>query len=168
LLGCMFYILIISMIIYRFMFFKIDSQDMTPPYWISMGAVAITTLAGANLLLKGNAAFLTSLTPFIEGFTIFFWAIGTWWIPLLLIIGAWRHIYKRYPLTYHPAYWGLVFPAGMYTASTFQLARALELSFLMIIPSVFIYFALLAWLAAFAGLVIQWGKGVAKVVKGSQ
>ena len=58
LLGCMFYILIISLILYRFMFFKIEPDEMTPPYWINMGAVAITTLAGANILLKGTAHFL--------------------------------------------------------------------------------------------------------------
>ena len=152
LLGCMFYILIISLILYRFMFFKIEPDEMTPPYWINMGAVAITTLAGANILLKGTAPFLSDLFPFIKGFTIFFWASGTWWIPLLLLLGVWRHIYKRYPLTYHPTYWGLVFPIGMYTVCTFQLAKALNLDFLLLIPKFFIYFALIAWAATIFGL----------------
>ena len=155
LLGCMFYILIISLIIYRFMFFKISADEMGPPYWINMGAVAIATLAGANLLLKGNAPFLTDLIPFIKGFTLFFWVAGTWWIPLLFLLGAWRHLYKRYPLTYHPVYWGLVFPMGMYTVCTFQLAKALQLDFLYLIPRYFIFLALIAWLATFSGLAIQ-------------
>jgi hypothetical protein len=90
LLGCMFYILIISLIVYRFMFFKIEAEEMNPSYWINTGAVAITTLAGANILLKGNVAFLADLAPFIKGFTIFFWAAGTWWIPYLFIVGAWQ------------------------------------------------------------------------------
>ena len=155
LLGCMFYLLIISLIFYRFMFFKVDPQELTPPYWINMGAVAITTLAGANILLKGDSAFLADFVPFVKGFTLFFWATGTWWIPLLLIFGAWRHIYKRFPLTYHPLYWGLVFPFGMYTVCTFQFAKALELDFLLAIPRYFVYFALAAWIAAFIGLVLQ-------------
>src|SRR5574338_1550677 len=155
LLGCMFYILIISLILYRFMFFKIAPDEMTPPYWINMGAVAITTLAGANLLLKGTAPFVNDLSPFIKGFTIFFWASGTWWIPLLFLLGAWRHLYKRYPLTYHPAYWGLVFPLGMYTVCTFRLAQVLKLDFLLIIPRFFIYIALIAWFATLFGLIHQ-------------
>jgi tellurite resistance protein TehA-like permease len=137
------------------MFFKIAPDEMTPPYWINMGAVAITTLAGANLLLKGTALFLTDLSPFIKGFTIFFWASGTWWIPLLFLLGAWRHIYKRYPLTYHPAYWGLVFPMGMYTVATFRLAQVMKLDFLLLIPKFFIYLALIAWAATTFGLIHQ-------------
>jgi tellurite resistance protein TehA-like permease len=152
LLGCMFYILIISLIVYRFMFFKIEPEELTPPYWINMGAVAITTLAGANIVLKGHAPFLRDLIPFIKGFTLFFWASGTWWILLLFLLGGWRHIYKRYPLTYHPVYWGLVFPLGMYTVCTFQLAAAMELEFLLFIPEFFIFIALIAWFTAILGL----------------
>lgn len=153
LLGCMFYILIISLIVYRFMFFKIEAEDMNPSYWINTGAVAITTLAGANILLRGHASFLAEFAPFIKGFTVFFWAAGTWWIPYLFIVGAWRHFYKHYPLTYHPVYWGLVFPMGMYTVATYRLAEVLSMDFLLLIPQYFIYLALIAWTITFYGLI---------------
>lgn len=153
LLGCMFYILIISLIVYRFMFFKIEAEDMNPSYWINTGAVAITTLAGANILLRGHASFLAEFAPFIKGFTVFFWVAGTWWIPYLFIVGAWRHFYKHYPLTYHPVYWGLVFPMGMYTVATYRLAEVLSMDFLLLIPQYFIYLALIAWTITFYGLI---------------
>jgi tellurite resistance protein TehA-like permease len=153
LLGCMLYLLMITLIFYRFTFVNLTTASLTPPYWINMGAVAITTLAGARLILAANQwSFLAEISSFIKGFTLFFWAAGTWWIPLLFILGFWRHIYKRFPIRYDPQYWGMVFPLGMYTVCTFQLSRAINFEPLMIIPRYFVFIALLAWLAAFVGL----------------
>jgi tellurite resistance protein TehA-like permease len=152
--GCMLYLLLITLIFYRFTFVNFESVTLTPPYWINMGAVAITTLAGARLILAAASwSLLADILPFLKGFTLFFWATGTWWIPLLFILGYWRHIYKRFPLRYDPQYWGMVFPLGMYTVCTFQLSKAINFSPLLVIPRYFIYLALAGWLVAFAGLV---------------
>ncbi len=152
--GCMLYLMLITLIFYRFTFLDLTSERMTPPYWINMGAVAITTLAGSRLILAGGEwNLLAEIRPFLKGFTLFFWAAGSWWIPLLFILGFWRHIYKKYPLRYDPQYWGMVFPLGMYTTCTFQLSKAINFEPLMVIPRAFIYIAFAAWIAAAAGLI---------------
>jgi tellurite resistance protein TehA-like permease len=152
--GGMLYIWIISLIFYRYTFFTMSPSDLAPPYWVNMGAVAISTLAGAFLVLAGSRSpVVAGMVPFIKGLTLMFWATATWWIPMLLILGVWRHVCRRFPLRYDPLYWGAVFPLGMYTVCTFRLAQVLEAPYLLIIPRVFIFVALAAWLAAFVGLV---------------
>ena len=47
----------------------------------------------------------------------------------------------------------MVFPLGMYTACTFQLAKAIDFEYLLLIPRYFIYLALGAWLVTFGGLI---------------
>jgi len=153
LLGCMLYLPLITLIFYRFTFVNVTMASLTPPYWINMGAVAITTLAGARLIIAAPGwPILHELVPFLKGFTLFFWAAATWWIPLLFALGFWRHVYKRFPLKYDPQYWGMVFPFGMYTVCTFQLANAINFPRLLVIPRCFIYFALAGWIATSLGL----------------
>jgi tellurite resistance protein TehA-like permease len=152
--GGMLYIWMISLIFYRYTFFRLAPGDLSPPYWINMGAMAISTLAGSLLIVNApDAPFLASLAPFIKGFTVFYWATGTWWIPMLIVLVFWRHLYARFPLRYDPLYWGAVFPLGMYAACTFQMAHALGLEFLYPVVSYLVYVALAVWGITFVGLV---------------
>jgi tellurite resistance protein TehA-like permease len=151
--GGMLYIWMMSLIFYRYTFFHFSPSDLAPPYWINMGAMAISTLAGSLLVANApDAPFLSSLLPFLKGFTVFYWATGTWWIPMLLVLAVWRYVYKRFPLHYDPQYWGAVFPLGMYAVSTHEMSRALGLSFLGWLAPLFLGIAIVAWSAAFVGL----------------
>jgi tellurite resistance protein TehA-like permease len=151
--GGMLYIWIVSLIFYRYTFFRFSAADLAPPYWINMGAMAISVLAGSLLIENSpDAPFLESVRPFLEGFTVFYWATGTWWIPMIAILAVWRYGFRRVPFRYDPLYWGAVFPLGMYAVATFTMAQAMSLGFLDFIPHIFFWIALAAWLLTFAGL----------------
>ncbi len=48
-LAWVYYVLLGSMILYRFAFVPMPSRDITGPWWINAGAAAITVLAGCQL-----------------------------------------------------------------------------------------------------------------------
>ena len=165
----MLYIWIISLIFYRYTFFTLQPSDLAPPYWINMGAVAISTLAGALLALAAPSwTVLRELLPFVKGLTLMFWATATWWIPMLVILGVWRHGFRKFPLRYDPLYWGAVFPLGMYTVCTVRLSQALDIRGLMAVPRAFIYIALAAWTLTFVGLVGEIARTVREASRSAQ
>lgn len=142
------YTWVIGLIFYRALFFRFAPSDLAPPYWIAMGAMAISTLAGAQLVLDApQAPLLAGLLPFLKGFTILYWATGTWWLPLLIVLTLWRYLLRRDRLNAQTLDWSAVFPLGMYSAASTQLAAALDLDLLRPLAAVFFWIAVLAWCA---------------------
>jgi tellurite resistance protein TehA-like permease len=148
LLGCLLYVVLAALLLYRLVFVRLLPAEFTPDDWIGMGAAAITTLAGATLVASsGRWAFLSQLRPFLTAFSLLFWAVATWWIPLLIALDVWRHLPGRGPLLVAgPEAWGRVFPLGMYTTGTLELARATGVDGLLPVASVGMDVAVLAWL----------------------
>ncbi|MCB0977688.1 MAG: tellurite resistance/C4-dicarboxylate transporter family protein [Acidimicrobiales bacterium] len=156
LLGLVLYLIVMTMVFFRWTFLELDPTEADPPAWIAAGAVAITVLAGSNLLtVQPTSDRIERLAPFIEGIVVLAWATATFWFPLMVAIGIWRHVLNRVPLRYHPSYWALVFPLGMYSAATFRMLGAIDLDGLSWMPRAALAVALAAWSAAFVGLIWQ-------------
>lgn len=151
--GSLFYIIIITLIFYRLIFYKLQAEYFGPSYWINMGADAITVLSGSLLVIHAHEwPVMAELLPFLKGWTLIFWAIGSWWVPLIIILGIWRHLIKKITLKYHSQYWVIIFPLGMYTVATLYLAQAIKLPWLAHISFVFALLALVSWASVFVSL----------------
>ncbi len=147
---------IVGLLLYRYLFLPVLPGDLSPTIWINMGAMSISTLAGARLIENApEAPFLATMLPFLKGFTVLCWATATWWAPILLELSLWRHLIKRMPLAYDPLCWGAVFPLGMYSAATWQMAKALSLPFLDSLSWAVFWVALAAWSLAIAGMMFE-------------
>ena len=108
----------------RMMLYPFQPSDLTPPYWVAMGACAITVLAGARIVEMDSAPMVDVTRGLVAGASVVFWAFATWLIPALIAAGWWRHGHHRLPLRYEATLWSIVFPLGMYGVAGIYLGQA--------------------------------------------
>jgi tellurite resistance protein TehA-like permease len=144
--GLVLYLLLVTLILLRWLTVAISPATLGPAYWILMGATAITVLAGARILgLPATLPVTRATAGFVEGFSFALWAFGTWWIPLLILLGLWRHVRRRWPLRYEPALWSAVFPLGMYSVATLSFGQVARLDFMEPLGRFMLWVAVAAW-----------------------
>jgi tellurite resistance protein TehA-like permease len=154
--GLVLYLLLVSLILLRWLTVAMTPATLGPPYWILMGATAITVLAGARILSLPAALPVTRATAgFIEGFSFTLWAFGTWWIPLLIVLGLWRHVRRHWPLTYEPALWSVVFPLGMYSVATLSFGKVAHLRFMEPLSRFMLWVAVAAWVVVAVAFLVR-------------
>lgn len=187
--GYVLYFVIVTVVTYRLLQGSVRPSDWTGPYWITMGAAAITTLAGTTLGPRLESVTVWEpYAPVIVGVTFLAWAIASWWIPLLLVMDVWKFVtggidgrppvwvivapwsrlaFGRRLHVYDPAAWGRVFPIGMYTACTLNLAGIQTFSALQIVPEIWGWFALLIWAFTILGAIRASGRGLLRTTVGA-
>ncbi len=148
-IGAMLYIVLITIITARMLLAGMTAAELTPAYWISMGATAISVLAGVHLLASPLPGGLEQMAPVIAGVSFMFWAYGSSWIPALVLLGIWRYRRGRHPAAYEPGLWSMVFPLGMYVTATDLFGRAEGLPWLVWLARDLSYAAYAAWAIIF-------------------
>jgi tellurite resistance protein TehA-like permease len=154
-IGLVLYGIFIAHFTYRISYMRVRPQDLTPVLWVVMGAAAISANAGSMLVQNGTGPdFLRTMRPFVDGATFTIWAWATWWIPLLVMFGIWKHGVRRIPLSYNPMLWSIVFPLGMYAVATGRLSLADDYPPLQVLSHSMAWVALGAWIATTASLIV--------------
>ena len=166
--GLVLYLLLVSLILLRWLTVPMTPETLGPPYWILMGATAITVLAGARILGLPAALPVTRATAgFVEGFSFVLWAFGTWWIPLLIVLGLWRHVRRHWPLTCEPTLWSVVFPLGMYSVATLSFGKTARLAFMEPLARFMLWVAVAAWVLVAAAFVARLARHPAQPASGA-
>ena len=144
--GVLLYAATAMIVSLRLMLYEFGPEELTPPYWVAMGALAITVLAGARIVEMADAPMVDVTRDLIAGLAVVFWAFATWLIPVLVAAGWWRHAIRRVPLRYEATLWSVIFPLGMYAVAGIYLGDANRLPLVAIVGSVELWIALGAWL----------------------
>jgi tellurite resistance protein TehA-like permease len=167
-IGLVLYLLLVSLILLRWLTVVMTPETLGPPYWILMGATAITVLAGARILgLPATLPVSRATAGFVEGFSFTLWAFGTWWIPLLIVLGLWRHVRRHWPLSYEPTLWSVVFPLGMYSVATLSFGKVAHLSFMEPLSRFMLWAAVAAWVVVAVAFIARIGRRSAEPASGA-
>lgn len=129
-----------------------DVTEVDASYWVCMGALAITVVAGARIVEMDNTPVVAATRGVIAGLAVILWSFASWLIPVLVAVGFWRHVVRRVPLRYEPSLWSLVFPFGMYAVAGMYLGRADSLPFVEVVGQAWFWVALAAWALTGAGM----------------
>lgn len=167
--GVVLYVACALFVMLRAMLYRLDPNDLDPPYWVAMGAVAITVVAGARIVEMDDAPMIDVTRELIAGLSVIFWAFASWLIPVLLAAGVWRHLVHRIPLRYQPTLWSFVFPMGMYAAASIYLGRADRLPIVEAIGELWFWVGFTVWCLTALAMVIHvarrlTGRGAASAV----
>jgi len=164
--GLVLYGIFITHFSYRISYMRVEPQDLTPLLWVVMGAAAISANAGSMLVQNGTGPdFLHTMRPFVDGASFTIWAWATWWIPLLVMFGIWKHGVRRIPLSYTPMLWSIVFPLGMYAVATGRLSLADDYPPLRVLSHLMAWVALGAWIATTASLIVASARSLRKFAR---
>lgn len=162
--GVLLYAAVATVVAHRLVRFGVRPGDLSPSYWVAMGACAISLLAGAQLVRQGFGA--SHGHALVRSVLLALWGWATCLLAPLLAAGVWRHLLHRVPLQYEPAWWTLVFPTGMYAVSTTALGRAEGLHRLEILGHGAVRVALVVWSLVAAGLVCAVVRGYGGMASG--
>jgi tellurite resistance protein TehA-like permease len=136
----------------RLMTYPIRPADLRPAYFVAMGAMAISVLAGARIVEMAGAPMVDATRGLVAGSSVVFWSFASWLFPVLIAAGWWRHLVHRVPLSYEPGLWSVIFPLGMYAVAGIYLGRADNLPVVTAIGRGELWVAVTAFLATFAGM----------------
>jgi tellurite resistance protein TehA-like permease len=127
-----------------------DRPGFSPDVWILMGALAIGTLAGTELLVAARALhMLGTLRPWLRDVDLATWVVASAWILPLLA----AELRSQARWSYRASRWAFVFPLGMYAVASETLGRAIGLAPLLELARIFFLIAVIAWAVVLLGLV---------------
>jgi tellurite resistance protein TehA-like permease len=151
-IGVIFYLITAGLVTAALLAVPVRPPELTPAYWVAMGATAISVLAGAQIMRLPPDPLQAAVYPVVAGLSVILWAFGTWLVPLLVILGIWRHVLRRVSPTYESGLWSMVFPVVMYGVGSHELGSALKLSWLVTLGRDEAWPALAIWAAVFLAM----------------
>ena len=133
-IGAFLYLVIMTLMFWRLVFYPVTHDTELSSYWMNTGAAAITTIVSAALYqqVQITGGPFVELLPFLKGFSLFFWSIGLWWLPFLIILAIRKQVKGGWAMPFTVGYWEIALAMCLYAAGTKQLTVLFDEHFIII------------------------------------
>ncbi|GAC56418.1 hypothetical protein GOHSU_06_00290 [Gordonia hirsuta DSM 44140 = NBRC 16056] len=152
-LGVLQLILVAALVALRLLAAGVRSGDEVAPYWVFLGAGAISILGAAEVLGTAEEQ-LVMPRMLVGGVAMALWAFVTWMIPPTIALQVWQRTRRGAIRGYRAALWAMVFPIGMYGESSRELGVMRGTGWLDELGTWEAWVAFAVWLVVFGGLLI--------------
>lgn len=123
-LGILLYALILTLLARRYLSLPVGADDIDPSLGLTMGALAISTLAALMLYQALDANRLGTLAHPVLSAAAVTWSTGGVFIALLTAAWGAKAVRTGLRLVYRVSEWSVVFPLGMFGVAGLLLGRA--------------------------------------------
>lgn len=160
--GLLMFVFVAGLMVARLLITPLTADDEVAPYWVFMGAGAISVLGGAEVLNTGSQQTLLDAAV-VGSVCMAVWSFATWLIPLLVAMMIWHARRPGAATGFRTPLWAMVFPIGMYGEASRQLGVVRHTEWLDALGTNEAWVALAVWLVVAAGLVLWWVRWVRRV-----
>jgi tellurite resistance protein TehA-like permease len=83
------------------------------------------------------------------------------------VLGLSRHVQRRWPLSYEPTLWSVVFPLGMYSVATLSFGKTAHLSFMEPLGRFMLWVAVAAWVVVAVAFLVRLARRLGEPASGA-
>ncbi|MGC4933584.1 tellurite resistance/C4-dicarboxylate transporter family protein [Gordonia sp. DT30] len=135
----------------RLLLVPMRADDEVAPYWVLMGAGAISVLAAAEILGTGTEQAVMS-EAVVGAVAMAIWSFITWLVPMLIALTHWQTFRPGGNRRFRAALWAMVFPIGMYGEATRQLGHVRDTGWMVTVGLWESWVALAVWVLVALGM----------------
>lgn len=134
------------LVVVRIVRFGVPVRELGASFWVVMGSLAISGLAGGRLAMLEHPGHLAAAVAPVGAATVLIvWGFITWALVGLLLLGIWKYVFLRESAWFKVELWSLVFPLGVYSTVSMTAGAVAHSAIPTGFGHVVIWFALVAW-----------------------
>lgn len=154
--GLGLYVMVGTGLVQRIFRWGLNPTDLTPSYWVVMGALAISALASGRIMnMNSQTPVAAAAYSIASGVGVMLWGFTTWLVVGLLLMVVWK-IWRRVAVKHYiTPLWSMVFPMGVYSVASMTMGDGVDAPRILWAGYDFIWVALAAWVLVTVSWVVH-------------